>query len=52
VPALQQVGEWLASERPVIFLYRHDVPALVAKRVYGLSGVGDRLDLRSVWVDP
>jgi peptide/nickel transport system substrate-binding protein len=52
VPALQQVGEWLASERPVIFLYRHDVPALVAKRVHGLSGVGDRLDLRSVWVDP
>ena len=52
VPALQHVGEWLASERPVIFLYRHDVPALVAKRVHGLSGVGDRLDLRSVWVDP
>jgi peptide/nickel transport system substrate-binding protein len=52
VPALQQVGEWLASERPVIFLYRHDVPALVAKRVHGLAGVGDRLDLRSVWVDP
>ena len=52
VPALQQVGEWLASERPVIFLYRHDVPALVAKRVHGLAGVGDRLDLRSVWGDP
>jgi peptide/nickel transport system substrate-binding protein len=52
VPVLQRVGEWLASERPVIFLYRHDVPALVAKRVHGLAGVGDRLDLRSVWVDP
>jgi peptide/nickel transport system substrate-binding protein len=52
VPALQHLGEWLASERPVIFLYRHDVPALVAKRVHGLAGVGDRLDLRSVWVDP
>jgi peptide/nickel transport system substrate-binding protein len=52
VPALQRVGEWLASERPVIFLYRHDVSALVAKRVHGLAGVGDRLDLRSVWVDP
>ena len=52
VPALQRVGEWLAAERPVIFLYRHDVPALVAKRVHGLAGVGDRLDLRSVWVDP
>jgi peptide/nickel transport system substrate-binding protein len=52
MPALQRVGEWLAAERPVIFLYRHDVPALVAKRVHGLAGVGDRLDLRSVWVDP
>jgi len=52
VPVLQHLGEWLASERPVIFLYRHDVPALVAKRVHGLAGVGDRLDLRSVWVDP
>jgi peptide/nickel transport system substrate-binding protein len=51
-PILQHLGEWLASERPVIFLYRHDVPALVAKRVHGLAGVGDRLDLRSVWVDP
>jgi len=50
--ALQRLGELLASERPVIFLYRHDVPALVAKRVHGLAGVGDRLDLRSVWVDP
>ena len=52
VPVLQHLGEWLASERPVIFLYRHDVPALVGKRVHGLAGVGDRLDLRSVWVDP
>ncbi|HEX7597430.1 MAG TPA: hypothetical protein VF518_04395, partial [Polyangia bacterium] len=51
-PALQHLGEWLANERPVIFLYRHDVPALVGKRVHGLAGVGDRLDLRSVWVDP
>jgi peptide/nickel transport system substrate-binding protein len=52
IPILQRIGEWLAGERPIIFLYRHDVPALVAKRVHGLAGVGDRLDLRSVWVDP
>ena len=51
-PELQRIGEWLANERPVIFLYRHDVPALVGKRVHGLAGIGDRLDLRSVWVEP
>jgi ABC-type transport system substrate-binding protein len=49
---LQGLGEWLAKERPIIFLYRQDVPALVNKRVHGLAGSGERLDLRGVWVDP
>jgi peptide/nickel transport system substrate-binding protein len=51
-PLLQSLGEWLANERPVIFLYRQEVPALVSKRVHGLAGSGERLDLRAVWVDP
>jgi peptide/nickel transport system substrate-binding protein len=51
-PVLQRIGEALAREQPVIFLYRHDVPALVSRRVHGLAAVGDRLDLRNVWVDP
>ena len=51
-PVLQQLAELLASDRPALFLYRHDVPALVSKRVHGLAAVGDRLDLRSVWIDP
>jgi peptide/nickel transport system substrate-binding protein len=51
-PAHQQLASLLASDRPALFLYRHDVPALVARRVHGLASVGDRLDLRSVWVDP
>jgi len=28
------------------------VPALVGKRVHGLAAVGDRLDFRSVWIEP
>jgi hypothetical protein len=36
----------------VIALYRHDVAALVSRRVHGLTGSGDRLDLRAVWIDP
>jgi peptide/nickel transport system substrate-binding protein len=52
VSLLQGLGEWLAKERPIIFLYRQDVPALVNKRVHGLAGSGERLDLRGVWVDP
>ena len=32
----------------MIFLYRYDVPALVAGRVRGLAAVGDRFDLRRV----
>jgi peptide/nickel transport system substrate-binding protein len=51
-PVLQRIGETLAVEQPVIFLYRHDVIALVSHRVHGLAGSGDRLDLRAVWVDP
>jgi peptide/nickel transport system substrate-binding protein len=51
-PLLRQIGELLAVEQPVIALYRHDVPALVSRRVHGLVGSGDRLDLRAVWVDP
>jgi peptide/nickel transport system substrate-binding protein len=51
-PLLQRIAQTLAEEQPVIFLYRHDLPALVSKRVHGLSGSGDRLDLRSVWVEP
>ena len=51
-PILQLIGETLAAEQPVLFLYRHDVMALVSRRVHGLAGSGDRLDLRAVWVDP
>jgi peptide/nickel transport system substrate-binding protein len=51
-PVLQRIAELLATEQPVIFLYRHDVPALVARRVHGLAGEGDRLDLRGVWLEP
>jgi peptide/nickel transport system substrate-binding protein len=49
-PILQKLAERLATQRPLVFLYRHDVPALVANRVHGLAGMGDRLDLRAVWV--
>ena len=52
MPLLQQLAEILATDRPALFLYRHDVPALAAKRVHGLAAVGDRLDLRFIWVDP
>jgi peptide/nickel transport system substrate-binding protein len=51
-PLLQQLAEVLATDRPALFLYRHDVPALVGKRVHGLAAIGDQLDFRSVWVDP
>jgi peptide/nickel transport system substrate-binding protein len=51
-PVLLRIATLLAAEQPVIFLYRHDVPALVSRRVHGLSGIGDRLDLREVWLDP
>jgi peptide/nickel transport system substrate-binding protein len=51
-PLLQQIARIVADEQPVIFLYRTDVPALVSTRVHGLAAVGERLDLRRVWLDP
>jgi peptide/nickel transport system substrate-binding protein len=51
-PLQQQLAEILAEDRPALFLYRHDVPVLVSRRVHGLSAMGDRLNLQSVWVDP
>jgi len=51
-PWLAQLAELLAADRPALFLYRHDVPMLVGKRVHGLAAFGDRLDFHSVWVDP
>jgi peptide/nickel transport system substrate-binding protein len=51
-PVLQRIADFFAVEQPIISLYRHDVPALVSRRVHGLAGSGDRLDLRGVWVDP
>jgi peptide/nickel transport system substrate-binding protein len=51
-PVLQKIGETLAAEQPAIFLYRHDAMALVSRRVHGLAGTGDRLDLRAVWIEP
>jgi len=51
-PLEQQLAEVLAEDRPALFLYRHDVPILVSRRVHGLAALGDRLNLQSVWVDP
>lgn len=51
-PILAEVARLLAVEQPVLFLYRHDVPALVSNRVRGLGAVGDRLDFLSVWLEP
>jgi len=50
-PILERVARLLADEQPVIFLYQYDVPALVATRVKGLAAVGDRFDLRRVWLE-
>ena len=47
----QRMARLLADEQPVIFLYRYDVPALVAARVRGLAAIGDRFDLRRVWLE-
>jgi peptide/nickel transport system substrate-binding protein len=50
-PILERLQKLLADEQPVIFLYRYDVPALVGARVRGLAAVGDRFDLRRVWLE-
>jgi peptide/nickel transport system substrate-binding protein len=44
------LGKFLASERPVLYLYRHSSVSLVNSKVHGLAAVGDRLDFRSVWM--
>jgi peptide/nickel transport system substrate-binding protein len=51
-PVLARIASVIAEEQPMIFLYRTDVPALVSTRVHGLAAIGDRLDLRRVWLDP
>jgi peptide/nickel transport system substrate-binding protein len=51
-PILTRIARLLGDEQPVIFLYRYDIPALASTRVHGLAAVGDRLDLRRVWLDP
>jgi ABC-type transport system substrate-binding protein len=51
-PLEQQLADVLAEDRPALFLYRHNVPVLVSRRVHGLAGQGDRLILQGVWVDP
>jgi peptide/nickel transport system substrate-binding protein len=50
-PVLGRIAQVIAEDQPMIFLYRTDVPALVASRVRGLGAVGDRLDLRRVWLE-
>ena len=47
----RRIGSLLTDDQPVIYLYRYDVPALVAGRVRGLAAVGDRFDLRRVWLE-
>ncbi len=51
-PILAKLAGLIAEDQPIIFLYRHDVPALVSNRVQGLTAIGDRLDLRHVWLTP
>ncbi len=51
-PILERIAHLLSDEQPVIFLYRYDIPALASTRVHGLAAVGDRFDLRRVWLDP
>jgi hypothetical protein len=51
-PVLARIASIIAEEQGAIFLYRTDIPALVSTRVHGLAAIGDRLDLRKVWLDP
>jgi peptide/nickel transport system substrate-binding protein len=50
-PILERISRLVTEDQPAIFLYRYDVPALVAGRVHGLAAVGDRFDLRRVWLE-
>jgi peptide/nickel transport system substrate-binding protein len=50
-PVLERIARLLTDDQPVIFLYRYDVPALIAGRVHGLAAVGDRFDLRRAWLE-
>ena len=50
-PILARIANLLTDDQPVIFLYRYDVPALIAGRVRGLAAVGDRFDLRRAWLE-
>jgi peptide/nickel transport system substrate-binding protein len=51
-PLLARLAHLIAEDQPVIFLYRHDVPALISNRVQDLTALGDRFDLRRAWVLP
>jgi ABC-type oligopeptide transport system substrate-binding subunit len=51
-PLLARLAHVIAEDQALIFLYRHDVPALISNRVQGLTALGDRLDLRRVWLLP
>ena len=50
-PILTRIARLLADDQAAIFLYRYDVPALVAGRVRGLAAVGDRFDFRRAWLE-
>jgi peptide/nickel transport system substrate-binding protein len=51
-PILARLARLIAEDQPMIFLYRHDVPALISNRVQDLTALGDRFDLRRAWVLP
>jgi ABC-type oligopeptide transport system substrate-binding subunit len=48
---IRKLARLLAEDQALIYLYRYDVPALVSGRVRGLAAVGDRFDLRRVWLE-